>query len=440
MAKPKKIRPTAFTGERGMALVHDRVSEMGFLWTPSGQVEAGIDGTIEICDGNGEPTNSLIRVQVKATEGSFTAETDSGFTYLCDERDLQYWLRGNAPVALVVTRPATGEAYWASIKGRFQTPVQIVARKITFDKRKDRFDRSAMSALTHIAIPRDAGIHLAAPPKQETLDSNLLAVEFGSARLWGAETEMRRAKWIWETLRAAGGKHPGADWILKEGRIWSFQDLAEPPWTEVCERGTVESYGIDEWAESDDPVIGRYFVELLNAALAQAIHREVGFDREKQIYYFKPTRTLAPRRISITGGRRRSRRTVFQAHESKTTPGRIAYYRHTAFEGQFRRFDGSWYLEITPTYRFTSDGFRRSRYEAERLKKIKQFEHNETVRRHVLMWAQYLRGEENLLDKRDSILRFGDLAAFDLDVGLDDDSWLALDPQPDDDDPEGRLF
>jgi hypothetical protein len=437
---PKKILRSSFIGERGMALVHDRVSEMGFLWTPSGQVEAGIDGTIEVCDADGAPTNSLIRVQVKATEQRFVAETDEGFTYLCDERDLSYWLRGNAPVVLVVTRPPSQEAYWASIKDSFCTSAQIAARKITFDKKKDRFDQSSASRVARIGIARDAGVYLAAAPKTEMLDSNLLTVEFDTQSFFGADVELTRPKQLWEALRATGEKHLPSDWIVRDGRLWSFRDLAEHPWSAVCEKGTVERYDLDEWSESDDPVVQRYFVELLNAALGEAVYREVGFDRDKHIYYFKPTRNLKPRRI-VSGAKRRSRRTVFQGYESKTTPGRIAYYRHSAFEGHFRRFDGRWYLEITPTYRFTSDGFRRSRYEAERLKKIKGFEHNDTVRRHVLMWTQYLRGDESLLADRYAFLRFGELLSFVLDVGINDDQWLAFDEQPsDDEDDERRLF
>lgn len=423
-----------------MALVHDRVSEMGHLWTPSGQVEAGIDGTIEICDRQGTPTNSLMRVQVKATERRFTAETDANFTYLCDERDLDYWLRGNAPVLLVVTRPSSSEAYWASIKDRFRTPAQIAARKLTFDKHADRFDSSAATRLAKLAIPREAGVHLAAPPMMETLDSNLLAVEFDARSFFGADLALARPKQVWEELRATGDTHPPSDWIIRDGRIWSLRDLNEPLWSSsIC--GTPERYDLDEWSDSDDPVTQRYFVELLNAALGEALHREVSFDRDKHIYYFKPTRNLKPRKVVVVGGaKRRSRRTVFQAYESKTTPGRIAYYRHSAFEGQFRRFDGRWYLEITPTYRFTSDGFRRSRHEAERLKKIKGFEHNDTVRLDVLMWTQYLRGAESLLDERYPFLHFGELVSFKLDVGIDDAQWLAFDEPPKDDDDAGRLF
>ena len=61
-------------------------------------------------------TNSIIQVQSKATEGRFTAETAVSLEYVCDERDLTYWMQGNAPVILVVSRPKTGEAYYVLLR------------------------------------------------------------------------------------------------------------------------------------------------------------------------------------------------------------------------------------------------------------------------------------------------------------------------------------
>src|SRR5438046_2600572 len=132
---PKKIHRNDITGERGINLIQRVVLEMGCLWYPTGGVEAGIDGFIEIRDpASGEVTNSIIQVQSKATANSFQAETTTGFDYLCDVRDIDYWLNGNAPVILIVSRPDTGEAYWAPLKERFRDPDVRNARKIHFDK------------------------------------------------------------------------------------------------------------------------------------------------------------------------------------------------------------------------------------------------------------------------------------------------------------------
>ena len=63
-------------GERGVALVYSRIVEMGYLWYPSGGVEAGIDGRMEVRNEDGEVTNLIVSVQSKATDGDFEGETD----------------------------------------------------------------------------------------------------------------------------------------------------------------------------------------------------------------------------------------------------------------------------------------------------------------------------------------------------------------------------
>jgi hypothetical protein len=61
---------------------------MGFLWYPTGSIEAGIDGIIELRDpSTGETFNTVIQVQSKATEGQFQAETSEEFDYLRIARD-----------------------------------------------------------------------------------------------------------------------------------------------------------------------------------------------------------------------------------------------------------------------------------------------------------------------------------------------------------------
>ncbi len=103
----KKIQfKNSLVGQQGINLIERIVLDMGFLWHPSGQIEAGIDGTIEIRDATtGEATNCIVQVQSKATTRPFVAETDTTLEYICDQRDLVYWLAGNAPVILIVSRP-----------------------------------------------------------------------------------------------------------------------------------------------------------------------------------------------------------------------------------------------------------------------------------------------------------------------------------------------
>src|SRR2546430_13274983 len=152
-------------GQRGGNLIEKRILEMGWLWHPTGVFDAGIDGFIELRDpATGEALNSIIQVQSRAANGRFTGETDRQFEYLCTERDLAYWLAGNAPVILVCSRPDTEEAYWVSLKDYFRDPERRRSRRIVFDKQRDRLTGDAREPLQRLAIPKDAGIYFSSLP------------------------------------------------------------------------------------------------------------------------------------------------------------------------------------------------------------------------------------------------------------------------------------
>ena len=119
------------------------------------------------------------------------------------------------------------------------------------------------------------------------------------------------------------------------------------------------------------------------------------------------------------------------SHFSKTAAdGRhFEWFRHLAFRAQFRRLEDTWFLEITPTYRFTSDGLTLDRFHLDRLKGIKRIEGNRAVLSCVLFWADYLRPRTNLFNGSPPPLQFGSLVTFDSGVGIVDQEWLSDDPE-----------
>ena len=192
MVRRKKISRSDIIGDKGIALIHRLVLDMNFVWNPTG-LEAGIDGYIEIRDeATGEVANCILQVQSKATAAPFAGETDAGFHFVCDERDLDYWLGGNAPVILIVSRPDTNEAYWVSIKDYFSDPNRRKQRKVQFDKRTDRFDRGCRERLAQLAFPSQAGLYLPSLPRPERLVLNLLPVAEFPRRLYRAKTRFRK--------------------------------------------------------------------------------------------------------------------------------------------------------------------------------------------------------------------------------------------------------
>ena len=136
----KKIGRSDIIGQRGMAHIDGVVHSMGYVFYPTGGVEAGIDGYIELRDEQTEVVgNLLLQVQGKSTERQrLQAETDDSFEFPCSENDISYWLHGTAPVLLIVVLPERGTAYWKSIKEWFRDPERLKARKKElFEKLKD---------------------------------------------------------------------------------------------------------------------------------------------------------------------------------------------------------------------------------------------------------------------------------------------------------------
>src|SRR5690606_32538628 len=122
---------------------------------------AGIDGIIEIRNTDTEEaTNFIIQVQSKATINPFIADNGSTFEYLCDERDLDYWLKGNCPVILVCSNVADKKAYWVSIKDYFKDPSKRKTRKVIFNKQKNELTTSSKIELESLAIPETSGYYL----------------------------------------------------------------------------------------------------------------------------------------------------------------------------------------------------------------------------------------------------------------------------------------
>jgi Domain of unknown function (DUF4365) len=394
---------------------------------PTGDVEAGTDVFVEIRDPDtGEVTNLVIQAQSKATQGNFESESETGFVFRCDADDLNYWLMGNVPFILVVSRPTTREAYWISIKDYFDTPEKRKSRKIIFDKRRDRFDASCRDALVRLAMPADSGLYFAPPIKQEILYSNLLKVRHYPEKIYVAETPYRKT----EDLRAELNVRAGLgerEWFLKNKRIYSFKDLDRQPWRQLCDVGTLELFNTEDWALSDDSERQRDFVRLMNYCLrAKGWTLDLLWRKDQKCYFFKPTDDLSTRTLTYKSIFKETSRDVFRAYYKVGKMNEVAFYRHSAFKGAFQRYDGEWYLEITPTYCFTRDGKIPDGFYEEKLKKIKEFEDNPAVLGQVIMWAEYLSRQDRsgLFDSQYPLLTFGGMQTFEMNYGIDDKAWL----------------
>jgi len=273
--RPKTISGTAVTGQKGVNLIERVVLDMESSWTPTGALEVGIDGYIELFDpATRKPLGITLAVQSKVAS-AIGKDSSPTFDFWCEPADVEYWLAGSMPVILVVSHPPSDEAYWVSVKDYFKGWTLGNPTAVTFKKSEQRFNKDSFRALAAIAAPK-AGLYLAPPRKSERLHSNLLRLGAFPEQIYFADTACRWPSDVWALLRKSHHE-PDGGWVLKGKRFISFHDLSDEPWTTVCDQGTVESFLTSDWSESSDPERQHLFVQLLNQTLRAQLRGEVRY-------------------------------------------------------------------------------------------------------------------------------------------------------------------
>ena len=118
---------------------------------------------------------------------------------------------------------------------------------------------------------------------------------------------------------------------------------------------------------------------------------------------------------------------MFAVYYKKSAPDTVSHFRHSAFSGSFQRHGHEWYLQITPTYVYTVDGHRLSRYQGDLLAGIKRFDRNAAVLGQLVMWGDYLTPGAQLFAEVYPYLRFGTLERFQVNREINDDAWATQD-------------
>jgi hypothetical protein len=420
--RSKTISAQGITGQQGVNFIEKTLLKMGSRWTPSGANEVGIDGYIELFDPASRVSLGLtLAVQSKVVSSIRDAAEE--FRYSCESSDLEYWLKGNIPVILIVSDPETEQGYWVWIQEVFKEWRPGQSPSVLIQKSRDRFHSDSLTDLVRVGAPL-RGLYLPPRPKPERLWSNLLRVDALPKVLFVAETALRSRAEVWAALKK-GKARIESGWILWEKKILSFEDLSTRVWEDICEPGTVEGFETAEWSESDEGEKRRLFVQLLNRTLQAQLYFSLRYWPKEDCFAM----TGESRKQSYQSLKRSSGLTVVSQFRSKSKDGRtFEYRRHLAFRGQFRCFDGEWFLEVTPTYRFTHDGEQLDRFHESRLKKIKEIEGNRAVLSCVLFWADFLQPETGLFAAAQPPIVFGELKTINAGIGIDDNSWKQNDP------------
>lgn len=424
MGNGKKVSKSVQIGATGTALIGLRVSSMGHVWHER-HIDAGIDGAIELRDpATGEVSNSHLLVQSKAQDALFAGETDERFHFLCDERDLDYWMKATEPVLLICSHPKDEEAWWVHVNSYFADPARRADRRVDFNKATMALEGDLTDRLFAIADPQGRA-HTPMPDRRtETLVSNMLAVD-PPPIVWSYQTKLRSRKAVYEAQRSNGlaMRH---DFVLWNGQLLTWEQ-ADASGLSAAVMGAATPRPIGEFNEFDGD---RLVVQLLNNALRQDLKPDCDFHGKRQFLYFRASDDLSDRKWNTSGS---NWRTVFKSYPKKSDPSTVSYYRHCALSWHFIQVDGDWYCEIVPDYYFTRDGYRESRYASDQLRGIKKIERNAAVLQETRLWASVLRPREDLFQETERILDFGDLETFRVDQGIDDAMWKQVGEGADED-------
>jgi hypothetical protein len=133
MAKKAPIQTVA--GESGVHLIARIVDQMEHIWHPAVGPDSGVDGQIKLRDpATGEVRNVRLGVQSEATTGKWDRETDAGFSFRPEPKDIAYWLSSNQPILLICSR--NGEAYWRSVQECARDPKARATGYLRFRKKR----------------------------------------------------------------------------------------------------------------------------------------------------------------------------------------------------------------------------------------------------------------------------------------------------------------
>jgi nucleoside phosphorylase len=280
----------------------------------------------------------------------------------------------------------------------------------------------------------DAGSGRKAQPPAEAEEAfpNLIALRHFPDKLYvgPALSQTRQKGWAVLTASAAGksADHVPGAWTVYEGNLYSFTDPLRSRLKTIIDAGGVDEFNTREWAFSEDPTKRRLFVQLLNVALREDLWPQgVRYHGDQEVYAFIGRPDKPPRRLKYANVKVRSTVTVVAHYQRKSKSGKpTKYLRHNAFQGRFRFLGGQWYLEITPTYRFTYNGKDLDRYHETLLSGIKRLERNRAVLSQLLIWQAVLRAPWPRAD-RSRLLEFAPLTSFQFTSGVDESSLTALD-------------
>lgn len=438
----KTITSSQLLGEQGEAAVRLRFLKMGFQFDLRGRLEAGIDGIAEVMQNGTMPLGRMIAVQVKTTASPrYVGENDESFTYSLKSEDLAYWRGTNLPVIIVLHRTTDDSFFWQDVT----SGVGAEGRRLVFDKKRDVLDQGAIDRLAALTVPK-AGFGYYVPPLGEGEEAlvNLLPI-IPPNEIFVASTAHTPKKAA--SILLDGDDDPRFDWVIKGDSFWSFSDPRNSVCRHIVDLDQVEAIDTKEIAFHEDMEERNTFSFLLRKALDHQVRSDLAWNKERKLYYFRALKENTPRSFAYDASKKRTSTDVVNVAQNKADKSKVEFVRHHAFLPRFELLQDQWYLVVSPTYFFTTNGYIPHSYPGALLAGKKRLDNSASLRGQVVMWHRFLsqsgrRDEDSLFAPQDAEprLKFGEPPTVQLATRVPEDVWGAQKKSPPSDDMQERLF
>ncbi|WP_315747605.1 MULTISPECIES: SMEK domain-containing protein [unclassified Bradyrhizobium] len=203
-------------------------------------------------------------------------------------------------------------------------------------------------------------------------------------------------------------------WVCHDNKLFSFHDIEQCGLISVVDAGSLERLDVSDLAESPELDNVNILKQLLSAETRELLKQShVRMHYMDGFFYFAPTEEGQLERKETWVGKRTAIRRVFEVKYQRKDTSKVAHQKHFSFDLTFTKLGDDWYAQIVPSWYYSYDGYRQSRWHDELLSAQKRLEHNATVRNMVRFMAYFL-SEASKDDGKDHGLRFVSLLEFNV--------------------------
>lgn len=238
-------------------------------------------------------------------------------------------------------------------------------------------------------------------------------------KLWWKSSQRKVASRV---LNDSGNEYYH-DWHLYENNLITFKNLfdSNEPLRCLIDEGTINGFDAKDYYEINDDY-KRAFKSLLGYCLREKLSlKEVEWVHEEKLYRFKTNREV-PRAKQVRWRKEnQSKKTVISEIYSKSE-GHIICFKHLAFHYSIYDFDDTWYLSISPTWSFSSNGWKKSRFSKNYKSGIKRLEGNKSVYYYFRFWAYFL-NYYDLFDQPYDFFKTKKAFSFPFSPIVEDNNW-----------------